>query len=174
MKTWKIILAVVASPLPMVSPALADLNVATELTCPAEAAPGATISVDLTLINNECRPLEVRVISGIVGNANNTVAGVGIFGPVVADPQILVGAATGMQPSCITNICDDGFFAPCQIDNDCHCFPTAPSTVNVSVVVPPVIPSSVLGTVVMYLLITEWEGGEETEVDSCLVSVSTP
>ena len=168
--------ALIASSLLTVSPALADLHVETRLTCPAAAVPGATIVVDLLLINSECRPLDVRILSSILGNADDTAGGIGIFGPVVAtDPPIPVPAAMGTPVPCdlTTNRCG-GFGHFCQTDSDCSCFTTTPSITNVSVATPPPIPLSLAGTVATYLFVSEWEGGKEIETNECLVNIPEP
>ena len=106
----------------IVHPAWADLSF--EVDCLADATAGSTITTDVHLENQECSPLDVRVMSSISGNANQSVGGIGIWGPVLAD-TITVDAATDNLPgtcSVMVNggtVCDGAGDADCSSDFDC-------------------------------------------------------
>jgi hypothetical protein len=102
--------------------AWADL--AFEMDCLANAPAGSTITTDVHLENQKCSPVNVRVMSSISGNANQSVGGIGIWGPVLVD-TITVGAATDNLPgTCgVTvhggRVCDGAGGADCFTDADC-------------------------------------------------------
>ena len=134
-----------------VRPAMAGLDVAVELDCPAEAAAGSEILATVHLENSECgAEASVRLIASIAGNADQSLGGIGIAGPVVAVTVPVLG--------------DD-------------CIGT-PGTVDLTDPLPPEIPASLVGTVATFVLITEWDlpglapgTSKATRVNQCLVNV---
>jgi hypothetical protein len=106
----------------IVHPAWADL--AFEMACLANAPAGSTITTDVHLENQKCSPVNVRVMSSISGNANQSVGGIGIWGPVLVD-TITVDAATNNLPgTCSVMLdggtrCDGAGGADCSSDSDC-------------------------------------------------------
>jgi hypothetical protein len=156
MKELRRCLWLAATLMAAVGPAMADLDVAMQLDCPAEATAGSTITTNLHLENRECSVSSVRVISSIAGSADQSLGGFGIFGPVVADPMISVPAATEIIPG-----------------NGCWPLNITPGVNDVAVLTPPAIPGSLVGTVATFVLIAEWDDGvsEETEVAQCLVNI---
>lgn len=121
-----------------VGSALANLNTSLSVTCPPTASSGATINMDLQLVNNEPSDLSVRVVSGIIGNANKTLGGVGIYGPQVATEQTV------------------------------SAFSTKPV---LSLPAPPALPPALVGTVATYIVIAEWNNGQDQNIKTCLVEV---
>jgi hypothetical protein len=89
--------------------------------CPPSASAGSTITVDVSLKNRECSPVDVRLMSSIAGNANQSVGGIGIWGPVLAD-TITVAAATDNLPGTCDlerHRCDATDGSTCAADDDC-------------------------------------------------------
>ena len=73
------------------------------VTCPTQVNTGQSVMVNLILTNGECFPASpVRIISSVVGNASDDLAGVGIFGPVVAD-TVVVPAGSNRSCGCTLN-----------------------------------------------------------------------
>jgi hypothetical protein len=130
-----------------------------KVACPAEAPAGTSISADLRFTNHNCTSgYDVRVISSIAGNANQSLGGVGIAGPVVVDSSISVPAGTPPFPG-----------GPCS------------HTLDLTMPTPPVIPASLEGSVATFVLISEWDqlqfgvsGIDETKVAQCMVNVTSP
>ena len=125
-----------------------------DVTCPADVTSGAEITAFLRLENDECTQAEVRLISSIVGNADQTLGGIGIQGPTVVESAITV-------PAGIDN------FPP-------GCFDVTPGIFQDIVTISPAVPISLEGTVATLIVITEWRIGgqkETTEVIQCLVNV---
>jgi hypothetical protein len=141
-------------------PAIATGRVELRVSCPAEAAAGSTITAELRLSNHSCFSggYNVRVMASIAGNADQSLGGVGIAGPVVVAPSINVPEGTPPFPG-----------SPCS------------NSVDVSIAVPPAIPMSLEGRVATFILISEWDqvqfgvvGTDETEVAQCMVNVTSP
>jgi hypothetical protein len=108
----------------VVHPAWAELGFEMEVDCLADATAGSTITTSLHLENQACSPINVRLMSSIAGNANQTVGGIGIWGPVLAD-TITVAAATDNLPGTCGEtvhggrVCDGAGGADCFTDTDC-------------------------------------------------------
>lgn len=153
--------------------AVAELRVGATLSCPLEASAGSTLTVDLSLRNSECSAVDVRILSGIAGNSGQTLAGIGVFGPVVAAPLVVVPAPTETFGGCVSGSCEFSG-ASCTTDADCpFCYASSAGTQTLQLQAPPAIPASLVGTVGAHLLILEWSAGDktDTEVDECLVNV---
>lgn len=141
-----------------VHPAVAN-TVELGVDCPAEAAAGSSITADLHFRNQNCTSgYNVRVISSIAGNADQSLGGIGIGGPVVVDSSIAVPAGTPPFPG-----------GPCL------------ATVDLTLPTPPAIPASLEGTVATFVLISEWDqlqfgvpGIDATEVAQCMVNITPP
>jgi hypothetical protein len=89
--------------------------------CPTDASAGSTISIDLTLTNKQCVPVTVRLMSSISGNANQTVGGIGIWGPMVADTIVVPAAESIHEPaSCVPEGECTGDFTFCTSDLECE------------------------------------------------------
>lgn len=105
----------------MVHPAWADLD-DFEMTvdCPTEAPAGSTILVDLQLENGQCLPVTVRLMSSVTGNANQSVGGIGVWGPVVADTIVVAAAESSEDPTtCVPDGQCSGDFSSCSTNPDC-------------------------------------------------------
>lgn len=124
-------------------------------TCPASANAGSQVSVQLRIENPEPSPVSARVLSTVVGNSGDNLAGIGIFGPFVAVPQVTIPAATG-----------DPYDYPSTFD---------PGVENRVLNVPPALPSALSGTVATLILFVEVEGPEgERQLSGaaeCLIEV---
>lgn len=155
----------------------------TRLVCPRSVGPSTveacesagSIPVELALRieNSSCEPMNVRVLSTIVGNGDETLGGVGVLGPVVAEPSVDVPGATDATGPCVSNTCE-GTFIFCTTDADCACRVTsAVGQVDVAVAVPTPIPSSYCGTVVEQFVFTDFDepGGTQTRSDRCRIFV---
>ena len=164
-----------ASLLVLAHPAWANPGVEMRVVCPADAMAGTTLTVDLDLVNLQCLQNNVRVMSSITGNANDSLGGIGIFGPVVA-MTIPLAAATSNDPPgiCTFGYCS-GDFTSCTTDADCACQYGAITTVTSFADIPltPAIPSSLVGTVATFILVAEANDGvsDALEVTQCLVNV---
>jgi hypothetical protein len=106
----------------IVHPAWADLSF--EVDCLADAAAGSVITTDVHLENQKCSPVNVRVMSSISGNANQSVGGIGIWGPVLADTITVAAATDNLPGTCgVTvwggTVCDGAGGASCSTDTDC-------------------------------------------------------
>ncbi len=97
------------------------------LSCPDQVRPGGPILLRVRLTNPECRPLSVRLISSLVGNAASGGDGeptgtIGILGPKVAG-TVTVPPATDTEPAyCDQGVCF-GTFLSCFRDEECRCRP---------------------------------------------------
>lgn len=140
MKLLSLLLATVAACVLPVRPALAKLDTSLNVSCPATAAAGTTIDMNVDLANNEASTLSVRLITSIAGNANGTLGGIGIYGPLVA------------------------------VEKTVNAF----STSSASVPAPPALPSALVGTVATYIILAEWQGGEDSNLKTCMVEVHEP
>jgi len=143
------------------------------VSCPASAASGSNVTVEMSFENDECSAASVRVISSIVGNADNSLGGIGIHGPVVAEPMLIVPAGTDVFCGCVANQCQCGEGA-CSVDSDCSfCSAQTPGTLSALVDVEPVLPPTLDGTVATVLLLSEIEIGDSasTQVNECFVEV---
>lgn len=147
---------------------------ASELICPASANANNNVAVTLTLENSGCAAEEFRIISSIVGNAGATLAGIGIFGPVVVEPVVIVPAGTGVNGcGCSLNSCQCDNNS-CTTDADCaSCEAVTPGTLVLTVSVEPALPNSLGGTVATLLLVSEPAAGSDAamSINSCFVEV---
>lgn len=185
----------------VVHPAWADADFDMEVDCPPSASSDSTITIAVSLVSRECSPLDVRFMSSIAGNADHTVGGIGIWGPVLAK-TITVDAATDLLPGtcdlvqgkcdrtsgatcsadadCLSGICDyeqclGGVNLRCDTDADCVCQHVTPGGTTDSVEALPKIPVELVGTIATFVLIGEGDsggpGGTRTLVQSCMVDV---
>lgn len=153
----------------------AAIGGSTNLVCPSDANAGSNVEVILTIENSECRATTLRVMSSIVGNAGGTLAGIGIFGPVVVEPLVVVPAGTDTFCGCNAGTCQCDFpFVSCSTDADCQeCGAFIPGTLDLPVTVEPALPSSLAGTVATVLLISEPEADSASamSINECFVEV---
>jgi hypothetical protein len=117
-------LGLAAMLLVIVHPAWANPGFEMQVDCPDEAVSGSTITTDLHLKNQECTPITVRLMSSIAGNANQSVGGIGIWGPVLADTITVDAAVDNLPGTCGLNTrgwsqCDGARDADCFTDSDC-------------------------------------------------------
>ena len=159
MKPWRKGFWLAAAFVFTVGPAVAA-NVEMDVDCPAGAPALSTISTDFHLVNEECSEATVRFFSSIVGNADQSLGGLGINGPVVVDTGTPI-----VVPAAIDN------FPP-------GCFDVSPGVTDVTLDTPPAIPATLSGTVATFVLITEWDiagrPGKTTVLRECLVDVQAP
>lgn len=145
-----------------------------EFICPAAANDGTNVTVQFIAENRECSAQSVRVISSIVGNANNTLAGLGVYGPAVAESLLIVPGGTNTFCGCNTGTCDCSG-GSCSVDGDCpFCSAQTPGVLNTTISTEPVLPSELTGTVATILFITEAEGptgAVSMSVNECFVEV---
>ena len=154
MKTWRVIVGLSALSFHAASPASAVVLEKVDVSCPSQVQVGDTLTMNVHLENKHCAAADVRLMSGIAGNAADSVGGVGVFGPVVAS-QVVVPAATV----------------------SCGSTWATPGTLDLNLGAPPAAPAAHLGTVEVHLLISEWDVGTVpriTRVDQCLVEVVSP
>jgi hypothetical protein len=162
-------------------PAIAVLHVGTQVSCQTQANPGGMVSVDVRLENAECVALDVRIISTVVGNSDQTMNELGVFGPVLAGgAAISVPAARDRTPGyCDPNTNRCGGWGgtgdlDCSTDADCFCRLFTPAVLNISQAVPPALPASLEDTVVTQLITVEWDGGTKMHVEKCLIELPEP
>ena len=124
-------------------------------TCPAQATSGSQIEVQLAIENSETSELNARVLSSIVGNSGDNLAGIGVFGPRVAVPSVTLPAGTA--------------------GDDVYYYYVEPSVTNLVFNAAPAVPSSLAGTVATLLIVVEVResGGKSSvgDVTECLVEV---
>jgi hypothetical protein len=123
-----------------------------DVDCPATASVGQNVPASVTLESRECFATTARIITSIVGNSNDTFGGIGVFGPVVADPLVAIPAATDLFPP--------------------GCFSTIPGSTSFLLSVVPTLDASLTGTVVTVIFLAEFENGQTVQVDQCLVEVT--
>ena len=92
------------------------------IVCPASATGGATVPIEVTIENEQCTAVNARVISSVVGNANGTLGGLGVYGPQVAASMLTV--PVGSAPFCgcgqfFPGFCDCNSNQACTVDSDC-------------------------------------------------------
>lgn len=156
------------------STATAGGNVDLDAICPATANAGQAVTVTFTLKNKECTDQDVRLLSSVVGNADQTLGGLGLYGPVVADSTTLPAATDLLPGTCTGSTCDGSTnFSYCMADADCVCREVVPSTTSIPLATPPTLPSSLTGTVAT-LVFLAGPAGEETAEAHCLVEVLAP
>ncbi len=148
-----------------------------ELTCPASATSGGNVSVTVDFENDSCAAIDYRILTSIVGNGNDTLGGIGIYGPAVAEPTVIVPAGSGVA------FCGCGEFTPnicscsgnsCSVDADCpFCTAVTPATLSVPVDVVPVLPTALTGTVATVIVINEANiaGEIDSQIYQCFVEV---
>lgn len=154
-----------------IAQANADLKV--DVVCPLEQAANTTAIVTLIYENSSCFAVPVRTMSSIVGNSNQTLGGIGVFGPVVIDDRAVAAGTGQIFCGCSAGSCDCDF-ANCSSDAECSSCETAiPHILNVEKSAAPVLSLSLQGTVATYIFISEFESGEKTstELNECLVDV---
>jgi hypothetical protein len=157
-------------------PAAAVLDVDSQITCQAEAGAGTMLNVDVRLENAECVAVDVRVFSAAVGNTDQMVDGLGVFGPVLAR-EISIPAARDRTPGyCnpLTNMCGGWGGTSnlsCSTNADCFCRLYTPTILNISMAVPPALPDSLANTVVTQLVTVEWDGGTRTDIQECVIEI---
>lgn len=119
--------------------------------CPAQVTSGNQIQVDLRIENGTTSVLDARVLTSIVGNSGDNLAGIGVFGPRVAVSSVTLPAGT-----------IDVYFPEASVTN--RIFDAVPA-----------VPSSLAGTVATLLVVVEVrEAGEKSsvaDVAQCLVEV---
>lgn len=133
-------------------PAQAD-NVNASASCAAQVTSGGQIEVQLRIENAKFSQIDARVLSSIVGNTGDNLAGIGVFGPFVAVASVSVPEATF----------DDVYFE------------IVPGVTNLTFDAPPAVPASLAGTVATLLIVVEVtdSGGNAGvgDVTECLVEV---
>lgn len=145
-----------------------------ELTCPAQGNAGESLFVSMVLENQACAAANVRLMSSIVGNAADSLTGVGIFGPVVSVPVVVVPAGLNRSCGCSANVCSCNSSLSCSTDGDCpRCRASTPGTQNAFFDTQLALPQSLSGTVATQILISEFDSGTaiETMVNDCFVEV---
>lgn len=154
-----------------------DLEVEVFLSCPPDGDANSTITVDLRFENFECKAINTRILSSIVGNGDQTLGGMRIFGPVVLQAMPVLPAATGtILRGCVQGTCQNFFGPPisCETDADCpDCEGTDPGVVELSIPAPPALPADLQGTVGTHIIVAELEAGpaESVETNQCFVEV---
>lgn len=146
-----------------------------EIACPAGVRPGAPIQLQVRLRNDECRPLDVRLISSLVGNAANLASGtpsgaVGIFGPEVAGRVVVPAARDGEPTSCDAGFCS-GSFVSCSRDEDCQCLPEAITPGELTLTMPAAhsYPASFAGVVARQFVVADVPGTTFRDDEVCTV-----
>ena len=86
--------ALVSVPLLAPGPAIAVHEVSTRVTCQTQAGPGTMLNVDIRLTNEQCVARAVRLISAVVGNTDQMLDGLAVFGPVLVGDAISIPAAS--------------------------------------------------------------------------------
>jgi hypothetical protein len=151
----------------------ASMGQEASVSCPTEANSGSNVAVTMSFENWECSAVSVRVMSSIVGNADNTLGGIGVFGPIVVAPSVVVPAGTDGFCGCFSNSCDCSGNS-CTQDADCpFCEAGIPGTLTLPVNAEPALPASLEGTVATVLIMSESDVNDEveTEIAQCLVEV---
>ncbi len=140
------------------------------LTCPASEDAGQSVDAMMSYENEGCGSIQVRIISTIVGNGDDTLGGLGIYGPTIAEAVVVVPAGTDRFCGCDTGNCNCSGQA-CTDDSDCpFCYAQEPGVANVPVEVAPPLPAALEGTVSTVILMSEY-GAEKTKINQCLVEV---
>lgn len=145
------------------------------LTCPDQESAGSQVQIGLELMNATCTAINARVLSSVVGNSGENLAGIGVFGPFVAIPSVTVPAASEVYGGCQTGICEWGG-TPCVTNADCpYCGAVTPGVFSLDLDVPPALPASLEGTVATLLIMTETDeagtGKSDTNIVECFVDV---
>lgn len=146
----------------------------TQLDCPRNVQVGGSVLLNLRFDSSSCNVQNVRVLSTIVGNGNETTSGVGILGPEVAAANVAVAAAIDLLPgSCVSNRCT-GSTLFCGSDVDCVCVSIEPVTTEITLAVPTLIPAAFDGTVINQFVFTDQLDGTGMIGDTCLIAVPEP
>lgn len=124
-----------------------------DVDCPETVSVGQNVAATVTLESSECFITTARIITSIIGNGSDTVGGLGVFGPVVADPHVSIPAATDLSPP--------------------YCDWTSPGSTTNPMLTAPTVDASLSGTVISVLFMVEFEGGLSVVVDQCLVEVTS-
>jgi hypothetical protein len=135
----------------LASAASALLSVDTKLTCPEPNPPprkvGLPTPIHVRIENEECFAVNVRLSAVLTANGNQSVGSTAIAGPKVVSPNVVVPAG------------------------NCAVFPHAPGVYESDLQAPPVVPQSFSGKVAVFVLLTDWNGGAES--DTCLLPEPT-
>jgi hypothetical protein len=151
----------------------ASMGQQTSLSCPTQENSGDMVSVTMSFENSECSAVSVRVMSSIVGNADNSLGGIGVFGPIVVAPSVVIPAGTNPFCGCVSNFCNCSGNS-CSQDADCpYCEAGTPGTLTLIVDAEPALPASLDGTVATILMVSESDvdGEVETDIAECFVEV---
>lgn len=125
-----------------------------DVDCPSNISVGQNVPATITLESFECFVTTARIITSVVGNSSDTFGGIGVFGPVVANPMVSVPAAVDSNPP--------------------FCFfPNQTGTTSFPILSVPTIDASLAGTVTSVIFAAEFSTGAGTKVvlDACLVQV---
>ena len=120
-------------------------------TCPTTAQANQAVVATVTLTNRSCSPGTARLITGVVGNGNQTLGGLGVYGPVVANPVVAIPAAIDLFPP------------------DCYDVTLGSNTFSLTTA--PTLPTSLVGTVATIIIVAEFDGDAQTAITECLVEV---
>jgi hypothetical protein len=154
--------------------AMADHDVEVDIQCPTEQASSTTTTVTIIYENYSCSAVPIRTMSSIVGNSNQTLGGIGVFGPFVIDDRVIAAGSGVAYCGCGAGQCMCSANS-CSTDVDCpECRAQTPYVLNVERTAEPAIPESLDGTVATYLFISEAGVGTEetdTEISECFVEV---
>lgn len=143
------------------------------VSCPTEANSGSKVAVTMSFENWECSAVSVRVMSSIVGNADNTLGGIGVFGPIVVASVVVPAGTDVLFCGCDGGLCGCSGNS-CTQDADCpFCEADTPGTLDLPVNAEPALPASLGGTVATVLMMSESDVNDEVETDiaECLVEV---
>jgi hypothetical protein len=144
------------------------------LTCPRTVAAGEVVPVDVRLENSFCTVVQVRMLSTLVWNANETTGAVSIVGPSIAERDVSLPAATDRLPGTCTGGFCDGSFLRCSSAADCECRDVTPGLRDVSIATPETIPVFPDGTAAMLSIASEVTGNGAADVAQCLIAVPEP
>lgn len=170
---WRLCVVAVLTFTPSATLHADDLE--TRLFCPDQQSSGSEVLIDLFLFNSTCKAVNARILSSIIGNSGDNLAGIGVFGPSVAVPSVTIPAASEVYYGCQAGSCEF-HETPCVTNADClDCRASIPSEVALSISVPPALPRSLEGTVATLLILTEVDGiGTGTsvaDVAECFIDV---
>lgn len=148
------------------------------ISCPRNVEAGEVIQVGVQLENEFCSSVSVRLLSTLVGNADEMTGSVRVVGPSIAERSVDLEAATDLLPgTCMSGVCatvGPGPFVPCARDADCTCRVVTPTLLDVSIATPESVPTELDGKVAMLSIASEVLGMAETDVDDCLIAVPEP
>ena len=152
----------------------AATDIQSRLDCPTFVEPETRPQLDLSLENLACDPRTVRVLTTMVGNGNQTLEGLSVFGPEIAASDVIVPAATDLLPgTCFLNTCQ-GSSVFCTTDADCVCTVVTPGTTSLQVVSPTVVPVAFDKSVIEEFVFTDFVEGNTMTSDTCRILVPEP